>query len=38
MNTFSTSDKLTDLVQTKPSKFKKKGCEKHLFLIDILHY
>jgi hypothetical protein len=24
LNTFSTLDKLTDLVQTKPSKFKKK--------------
>nr|DAT59225.1 MAG TPA: hypothetical protein [Caudoviricetes sp.] len=35
-DTFSTPDKLTDLVQTKPSKFKKKGCEKSLFLIDII--
>nr|DAV05303.1 MAG TPA: hypothetical protein [Caudoviricetes sp.]DAZ17670.1 MAG TPA: hypothetical protein [Caudoviricetes sp.] len=32
-NTFLTPDKLTDLVQTKPSKFKKKGCEKPSFLL-----
>nr|DAJ48107.1 MAG TPA: hypothetical protein [Caudoviricetes sp.] len=33
MNTFSTPSKLTDFAQTKPSKFKKKGCEKASFLL-----
>jgi len=33
LNTFSTPSKLTDLAQNKPSKFKKKGCEKPSFLL-----
>lgn len=37
LNTFSTPDKLTDLVQTNPANFKKKGCEKPSFL-SISHY
>jgi hypothetical protein len=36
-NTFSIPDKLTDLVQTKPANFKKKGCETPSFLL-ISHY
>jgi len=36
-NTFLTPGKLTDLAQTKPSKFKKKGCENTSFL-SISHY
>lgn len=30
---FFNTNKLTDLAQTKPSKFKKKGCEKPSFLL-----
>ena len=37
-NTFLTLDKLTDLVQTKSSKFKNKGCETPSFLLISLHY
>lgn len=33
LNTFSTPGKLTDLVQTNPANFKKKGCEKPSFLL-----
>lgn len=35
MNTFSTPDKLTDLVQTNPANLRKKDV-KTLFLIDII--
>jgi hypothetical protein len=33
LDTFSTPSKLTDLAQTNPANFKKKGCEKASFLL-----